>query len=91
MLNQAICQLLEDNAPDFKASLGIFEKNLGEGNAFADAVIPIDQIDVNLEFHHIKPELCKASKIAKYVMDKLQAYAIHYNLIPREAATVDHS
>ncbi|NKS29701.1 hypothetical protein GS534_03960 [Rhodococcus hoagii] len=82
-INQAICAQSESIVDEFRASSGRFEVDLGDGNAFADAVIPLRGEDLHLEFHHLSPQHCKASKMSSYIMDKLMNYAICYNLIPR--------
>lgn len=82
-INQSICALAESVVPEFEASAGKFEVDLGEARAFADAVIPLGAEDVHLEFHHLSAAHCKASSMASYIMDKLKVYAQQYNLIPR--------
>lgn len=82
-INEAICAYTQQQVPAFRADLGRFEVDLGKANAFADAVIPSDGVEYHLEFHHLSEKQCTASSIASYIMDKLQAYALHYNLIPR--------
>jgi hypothetical protein len=82
-INQAICALAESVVPEFRASAGAFEVDLGDANAFADAVIPLSTDDLHLEFHHLSAAHCKASSMASYIMDKVKAYALNYNLIPR--------
>lgn len=82
-INMAISGLAEEVAPGFVASKGAFEVDLGDANAFADAVVPLDGEEIHLEFHHLSPEHCKASTMSAYIMRKMQGYAINYNLIPR--------
>ncbi len=82
-INQALSALVERNVPEFKGSLAQFELDLGGANAFADAVVPFEDGDIYLEFHHLSPAHLTAAAMASYVMGKLQSYAIHYNLIPR--------
>lgn len=82
-INMSICALAENVVPEFKASEGSFEVDLGDANSFADAVIALDGEALHLEFHHLSPAHCKASSIAAYVMEKVQTYAVNYNLIPR--------
>ena len=83
VINQAICALAERNVPAFHASTARFEVDLGEQRTFTDAVVELGGDDIYLEFHHLSEAQCKASSIAAYIMEKLQYYAIHYNLIPR--------
>lgn len=82
-INQSICALAEYVVPEFKASAGRYEVDLGGSDAFADAVVPIGMDELHLEFHHLSAAHCKASTMASYIMDKLRVYALHYNLIPR--------
>ncbi|MFJ4591070.1 hypothetical protein [Kitasatospora sp. NPDC088861] len=82
-INQAICALAEKNVPEFKASLGGFEVNLGEQDIYADAVISIGFDDIHLEFHHLSDAHCRAASISAYIMKKLRAYSNHYNITPR--------
>ncbi|MFJ4261982.1 hypothetical protein ACIPYU_06030 [Paenarthrobacter nicotinovorans] len=82
-INQSICALAQKQVPEFHADLGRFEVDLGDANAFADAVISLAGDDLHLEFHHLSEAHCKASSMSSYVMNKLQTYALHYNLIPR--------
>ncbi|WP_406113806.1 hypothetical protein [Kitasatospora purpeofusca] len=82
-INQAICALAERNAPDFKASLGAFEVDLGEQDIYADAIISIGLDDIHLEFHHLSDAHCKAASMAAYIMKKLRVYSNHYNITPR--------
>lgn len=82
-INMAISALAETVVPEFEASSGSFEVDLGDANSFADAVIPISGEDLHLEFHHLSADHCKASNIARYIMEKMRGYAINYNLIPR--------
>ena len=35
------------------------------------------------EFHHLSIANCKAASMASYIMDKLRAYAFHYNILSR--------
>lgn len=82
-INQAISALAQKQVPGFRADLAKFEVDLGYANAFADAVVPSGEIEYHLEFHHLSDAHCKAASMAAYIMEKLQAYALHYNLIPR--------
>jgi len=80
-INQCICRLAERNVPDFKASLGEFEVDLGDRQVYADAVVPTGLGDLNFEFHHIAEP--SVSAMSAYIMGKLQEYAIRFNIIPR--------
>jgi energy-coupling factor transporter ATP-binding protein EcfA2 len=82
-INQAICAYAQEKVPEFRADLGRFEVDLGSANAFADAVISNGDVEYHLEFHHLSEKQCTASSMSSYIMEKLQTYAIHYNLIPR--------
>lgn len=82
-INMAICAQAETVVPEFTASSGSFEVDLGDQNAYADAVVALAGEDLHLEFHHLSPSHCKASNIARYIMEKMRGYAINYNLIPR--------
>jgi hypothetical protein len=82
-INQSICQLAEVVVPEFKASLGAFEVDLGERDTFTDAVIPLDGDDLHLEFHHLSQAHCRASSMAAYIMEKLRTYAWRHHIIPR--------
>jgi hypothetical protein len=80
-INQAICTVLRQTNPDI--SEVTFEVNAGNRNLFADAVVLVQNRKYTLEFHHLSEKHCNAAKMASYVMEKLQNYAIHYNIIPR--------
>jgi alpha-D-ribose 1-methylphosphonate 5-triphosphate synthase subunit PhnG len=82
-INQAICQLAEEVVPDFAASQGHFEVDLGEQDTFTDAVVPLAGEDLYLEFHHLSGAHCRAASMAAYIMAKLRTYAWHHNVIPR--------
>lgn len=82
-INQAICQLVDRNVASFRGDLAGFEVNLGEQNLYADVIAPWSDQDLYLEFHHLSGAKCKAASMAAYVMEKLQHYAVHYNLVPR--------
>ncbi|MCY1082810.1 hypothetical protein [Archangium lansingense] len=82
-INTAICSLLSEHLPSFKVSPEQFEVNAGEQNLFVDAITDWSGATLNLEFHHLSEAHCKAASMASYIMDKLRAYSIHYNLIPR--------
>jgi hypothetical protein len=58
-----------------------FEVDQGNQSIYTDVVVPWNGEDICLEFHHAKEP--HTAKIAAYVMEKLQYYAIHYNLVPR--------
>ncbi|MET9484812.1 hypothetical protein [Streptomyces sp. NPDC006638] len=83
VINQAICALAERNVPEFVASNGRFEVDLGEQDVYADAVIALGGRDLHLEFHHLSDAHCKAASIAAYIMKKLRVYSNHYNITPR--------
>jgi hypothetical protein len=80
-INQAICQLVDRNVDDFRGDLASFEIKHASGEVVTDAVVPVNDLDVHLEFHHVARPV--ASGISAYVMEKLQYYAIAYNLVPR--------
>jgi hypothetical protein len=82
-LNQSICRLIDRNVPGFRGDLASFENDLGSQDVFADVVVPVDDGDAYLEFHHLSGGNCKAAAMAAYIMEKLQYYAIHYNVVPR--------
>lgn len=82
-INQAICALAESVVPEFDASEGHFEVNLGEQDTYTDAVIPLGLEDIYLEFHHLSSAHCRASSMASYIMEKLRTYAWRHNIIPR--------
>ena len=80
-INQAICGLVDRNVDDFSAALASFEVDQGEADLFTDAIVPVGDTEVYLEFHHVaRPS---AAGMAAYVMEKLQYYAIRFNLVPR--------
>lgn len=81
-INQALCSLAERNVPAFSAALGNFEVDQGGAKVFADAVVELDGVEQHLEFHHLSPENCTASKMAAYIMGKLKGYAVNSNLTP---------
>ncbi|MFF0432367.1 hypothetical protein ACFYU9_09125 [Streptomyces sp. NPDC004327] len=83
VINQSICALAEKNVPEFAASSGRFEVDLGDQDTYADAVILLGDRELNLEFHHLSDAHCKAASIAAYIMKKLRVYSNHYNITPR--------
>jgi hypothetical protein len=83
VINQAICAIAEKNVPEFSASTGRFEVDLGEQDTYADAVIPFGDRELHMEFHHLSDAHCKAASIAAYIMKKLRVYSNHYNITPR--------
>lgn len=84
-INMAICQSLLSylTKEDVDASVEGYEVNAGGQNLYTDAIIAVNRERLYLEFHHLGPDNCKASKMASYIMGKLRSYALHYNLIPR--------
>ncbi|MDI1450779.1 hypothetical protein [Polyangium sp. 6x1] len=82
-INVAICKLISSTLSTFSVPDDKFEVDGGDGNLFTDAVATNSGEEIYLEFHHLSPENCVASKMASYIMEKLQMYAIHYNLVPR--------
>lgn len=82
-INQAIARLAGRNVEGFRDDLARFEVDLGDQDVYVDAVVPLEAEDLHLEFHHLSPPNCNAAKMSAYVMEKLQNYAVHYNLIPR--------
>lgn len=83
-INMAICSYFQDiiNDPD-KFEVVDYEFDAGDGNLQIDAIVNINGEEKYLEFHHISDSKCKASSMARYIMDKIRAYAQHYNLIKR--------
>jgi hypothetical protein len=81
VINQSICSLLDRNVPGLDMSAARFEVDQGGQSIYTDVVVPWNGDDVYLEFHHAKEP--HTAKIAAYIMEKLQYYAIHYNLVPR--------
>ena len=81
VINQAICSLVDRNVETVDAAKAEFEVNQGEQGLYTDVVLPWNGDDTCVEFHHAKE--ARASAMASYIMEKLQYYAIHYNLIPR--------
>jgi hypothetical protein len=82
-INQAVCALAERVVPEFQASEGSFEVDLGERDLFTDAVVPLDGEDLHLEFHHLSSAHCRASSMSSYIMEKLRTYAWRHNIVPR--------
>ncbi len=82
-INISICKMLANNIKDLDFDETRFEVDAGEQNLYHDAIIKIASNELYLELHHLSPENCVAAKMASYIMAKLQAYAIHYNLAPR--------
>jgi len=82
-INTAICKIIADNIKEFDISETRYEVDAGDQNLYTDAVIKVGTKEFYLEFHHLSPDNCVAAKMAAYIMAKLQAYAIHYNLAPR--------
>lgn len=82
-INIAICKMLANKITDIDFDKIRFEVDAGDQNLFHDTIIKVLNNDFYLEFHHLSPKNCVAAKMASYIMDKLQAYAIHYNLATR--------
>jgi hypothetical protein len=82
-INQAITALAGRNIPDLDAGLATFEVNQGGQSLYTDVIIPWGSEDLYVEFHHLSEAHCKAASISAYIMEKLQYYAIQYNLVPR--------
>ncbi len=79
-INTAICLLIKQHTEDFEAIA--YEVDAGEQKLFTDAIIEVKNREMYLEFHHLSSDNCLAAKIAAYIMEKLQNYAIRYNLVP---------
>jgi hypothetical protein len=84
-INQSICRLAETVVPEFRASLGNFEVDLGERDTFTGAVIPLDVDDLHLEFHHLSQAHCRAASMSAYIMDKRRTYAWRHDSIHHPA------
>lgn len=82
-INTAICKMLANNIKELDGDKTRLEVDAGDQNLYHDAIIKVGTNEFHLEFHHLSPENCVAAKMASYIMSKLQAYAIHYNLTPR--------
>jgi hypothetical protein len=82
-INEAVVTALagEINTIDLKKTR--FEVDGGDQNLYTDVVLSQDAKELYLEFHHLSEANCKAASMASYIMAKLRAYAIHYNLAPR--------
>ncbi|MBX3736905.1 MAG: hypothetical protein KF715_09470 [Candidatus Didemnitutus sp.] len=86
LINKAIVQGLGQQLGDVDFSATQFEVDGGDQNLYTDVVLHRTgsaSMATFLEFHHISEANCSASGMAAYIMEKLRAYAIHYNLIPR--------
>lgn len=82
-INMAICRMLANGIKDLNFDETRFEVDAGDQNLYHDAIIKVANNEFYLELHHLSPDNCVAAKMASYIMAKLQAYAIHYNLTPR--------
>ncbi|WP_421799823.1 hypothetical protein [Haliscomenobacter sp.] len=82
-INKAICDLVSDSLSSYEKDKEKLEVDQGDQNLYTDAIIVVNGEEKYLEFHHLSSKNCKASKISSYIMEKLQYYAIHYNLVPR--------
>ncbi len=75
--------MLAVKIPGFDRETIVYEVNAGDQDLYPDAIVKVNGKEFYLEFHHISPDNCGAAKMASYIMEKLQNYAIHYNLAPR--------
>lgn len=82
-INQAIIKSLANEIPAITFEESKFEVDGGDQNLYTDAILKMNDSNTYLEFHHLSDANCKASSMASYIMDKLRAYAIHYQLAPR--------
>jgi len=79
-INDSILKLI--NNIDQNVVVIDLEVDGGDQNLYTDAIIKMNN-ELYLEFHHLSEGNCKASSMASYIMGKMRAYAIHYNLCPR--------
>jgi hypothetical protein len=82
-INIAICNALANYLQNVNKSRIQYEVDAGDQNLYTDAILPIDNQEFYLEFHHLSQKRCLASAMSAYIMKKLRGYAYHYNLIPR--------
>jgi len=82
-ITETICRHLGDQLPGFRLRDTRYEVDAGEQNLYTDCIAAVGEDHYHLEFHHLSPSQCKASRMASYIMDKLRSYALHYNLVPR--------
>lgn len=83
-INEAIVRALAGQLGDINLAATRYEVDAGDQNLYTDVQLSrTNASNSALEFHHISEANCNASGMAAYIMDKLRAYAIHYNLIPR--------
>ncbi len=80
-INQAICKLVAECIDEFDFDNAKFEASSDE--LITDVIIEVNENEFYLEFHHLSKKNCRAAKMAAYIMEKLQTYAINYNLVPR--------
>jgi hypothetical protein len=83
LINEAIVKALAGEIADIDLAKTRFEVDGGDQNLYTDSILQRPSGAISLEFHHISEHNCGAAGISAYVMDKLRAYAIHYNLVPR--------
>ncbi|MEU4566312.1 hypothetical protein [Micromonospora sp. NPDC023956] len=81
-INEAILKFVGDAGERFDPRDVKYEVPLG-GDAIVDAIVPVDNRRLHLEFHHLSSAHCTPNKIASYMMKKLRVYATQYNLIER--------
>jgi hypothetical protein len=82
-INESILKSLSKEIKEIDPTNVRYEVDAGDQNLYTDAIIGMKNEDYFLEFHHLSSASCTAAAMSAYIMDKLRAYAIHYQLIPR--------
>jgi hypothetical protein len=81
-INEAILTFVGKSDGSFDPAEVQYELPLG-ADAIVDAVVPVGDRRLHLEFHHLSGPNCTPNKMASYMMKKLRVYATQYNLIER--------
>lgn len=82
-INKAIAGLLSETLESYDNKTERFEVDAGQQNLYTDLIANINSTELYFEFHHLSVANCKAASMASYIMDKLRAYAFHYNILQR--------
>lgn len=82
-INKAVASLLSETLMTYDKGSEKFEVDGGSQNLYTDLVATVNGNEIYFEFHHLSIPKCNAASMSSYIMDKLRAYAFHFNLMPR--------
>jgi hypothetical protein len=81
-INEAILTFAGKASGAFDPQEVAYEVPLG-ADAIVDAIVPVNDRRIYMEFHHLSGAHCTPNAMAGYMMRKLRVYAVQYNLIER--------